>query len=83
MYYNNYYITIVCISSVDNIKALFRRGKAHIGAWDPDQAREDLKRVMELDPTLTGAVKKELKILDDKEKLKNENDKEKLKGMFS
>jgi AH receptor-interacting protein len=48
VYYNNYYITIVCISSVDNIKALFRRGKAHIGAWDPDQAREDLKRVMEL-----------------------------------
>jgi hypothetical protein len=34
-------------------------------------------------PRSSGQTKKELKILDDKEKLKNENDKEKLKGMFS
>ena len=65
------------------MKALFRRGRAHAGAWDPDQAREDFSRVIELDPSLAGAVKKELKILEEKEKLKNESDKKKLKGLFS
>ncbi|CAC5388986.1 AIP [Mytilus coruscus] len=67
----------------DNVKALFRRGRAHVGAWNPEEAREDFNRVVELDSTLSGAVKKEIKILDDKQKLKDENDKQKLKGLFS
>jgi AH receptor-interacting protein len=67
----------------DNVKALFRRGKAHIGAWNPEEAKLDFKRVVELDPTLTNTVKKELKILDDMQKEKDIRDKEKLKGMFA
>ena len=67
----------------DNVKALFRRGKAHVGAWNPDEARLDFKRVMELDSSLTNTVKKELKILDDLQKQKDTGDKEKLKGMFA
>ncbi len=41
----------------DNVKALFRRGKAHIGAWNPSAAKEDLRRVAELDSSLDTTCK--------------------------
>lgn len=74
-----------CLNNLltDNVKALYRRAKAHVGAWNPEEARIDFLRVMELDPTLETAVKKELKSLDEKIKDKNSDDKQKLKGMFS
>lgn len=75
--------TTVLQSDPDNVKALFRRGKAHIGAWNPDNAKADLARVMELDQTLTPTVTKELAVLDQEIKKKNQRDKERLKGMFS
>ena len=67
----------------DNVKALYRRAKAHVGAWNPEEAKTDFGRVIELDPSLTGAVNKELKHLEDLQKQKNLQDKEKLKGLFS
>ena len=62
------------------MKALFRRAKAHVGAWNPQEAREDFTRVMELDKSLAGTVKKELKLLEEMEKEKLKEDKGKLKG---
>lgn len=62
------------------MKALFRRAKANVGAWNPVEARIDFQRVMELDPALTNAVRKELKMLEDLEKQKNEEDKVRLRG---
>lgn len=67
-------------SSTDNVKALFRRAKAHMGAWNPQQAREDLTRVMQLDHSLMAAVQKELKQLEEMERNRDEEDKSKLKG---
>ena len=67
----------------DNVKALYRRARAHVGAWDPVEAKIDYTRVMELDPSLTGAVNKELRALEDLQKEKDLRDKEKLKGLFS
>jgi len=59
---------------------LFRRAKAHVGAWNPQQAREDFTRVMQLDHSLTATVQKELKQLEEMERNQDEEDKSKLKG---
>ncbi|KAK6190226.1 hypothetical protein SNE40_002145 [Patella caerulea] len=66
----------------DNVKALFRRAKAHVGAWDPEEARKDFNRARELDSNLSKAVEKELKSLEEKLKVKEQEEKSKLKGMF-
>ena len=73
----DYYRVIECCTEVlsyepDNIKALYRRGKGHIGAWNPEEAEEDLKRCISLDPSLTPTVMKEIGIL--KEKIKSHED---------
>ncbi|XP_061198185.1 AH receptor-interacting protein-like [Saccostrea echinata] len=67
----------------ENVKALFRRAKAHVGAWNPLEAREDFSKVMTLDPSLSTAVQKELKNLEELQKQKDSEDRNKLKGLFS
>ncbi|XP_005096150.1 AH receptor-interacting protein [Aplysia californica] len=67
----------------DNVKALFRRAKAHAAVWNVKEAQEDFVRVTTLDASLEGAVKKELAKLDQKVKVKDEQEKSRLKGMFS
>lgn len=59
----------------NNVKALFRRAKAHVGVWNPDQAKADFQRAAELDPSLAGAVSKELKKLQEMVRLKDVEDK--------
>ncbi|XP_045464762.1 AH receptor-interacting protein [Harmonia axyridis] len=66
----------------DNVKALYRRGKAHVGAWNPDKAKSDFLKVIELDPSMESTIKKELTELDRLLKLKNSADKEKMKKLF-
>ncbi|XP_015122721.1 AH receptor-interacting protein [Diachasma alloeum] len=65
LFNKEYYAVIEHCSAVlgiepDNVKALYRRGKAHIGAWNEKEALEDLEKVAELDPTLKSAVEKEI-----------------------
>ncbi|XP_055844802.1 AH receptor-interacting protein isoform X2 [Episyrphus balteatus] len=48
-----------------NVKAFFRRGKAHIGAWNVEEAKKDFNKCIELDPSLRGAAAKELKALEE------------------
>ncbi|XP_041379204.1 AH receptor-interacting protein-like [Gigantopelta aegis] len=67
----------------DNIKALYRRAKAHVGAWNIEEARADFDRVLELDPKLSSSVKQEMKHLEDILKEKENQEKKSLKGMFS
>ncbi|XP_031356332.1 AH receptor-interacting protein isoform X2 [Photinus pyralis] len=67
----------------DNVKALFRRAKAHIGAWNPTEARADFERVVKLDHGLAASVKKEIDVLDQLIKSKDGTDKQLFKGMFS
>lgn len=52
--------TTVLKSEPDNVKALYRRGKAYIGTWDEDKASKDLKKVAELDTSLQNVINKEL-----------------------
>ncbi|XP_044737631.1 AH receptor-interacting protein [Chrysoperla carnea] len=74
--------TTVLQSEPDNIKALFRRGRAHVGAWNPEKAKEDFRKVIGLDPTLIPAVQKEMKVLTDTMKLRDEQDKKNLRKLF-
>lgn len=64
----------------DNVKALFRRAKAHVGAWNPKEAKEDFEKIVQLDPLLTNTILKEEKRLKELEKEKSDQDKSLLQG---
>lgn len=65
---------------VDNVKALYRRAKAHVGAWNPKEAREDFERVAQLDPSLAKTVASEVMNLEKLEREKTNQDKLLLQG---
>ena len=64
----------------DNVKALFRRGRAHIEAWNPELARKDFSKALQLDEMLAKAVNTQLHILNQKEVDKNKKDKAAFQG---
>ena len=66
----------------DSVKALYRRAKAYAACWDYSNARKDFKLALEHDASLGGAVRKELRLLDEAEKLKDEEDKVTMKAVF-
>ena len=63
-----------------NIKALYRRAKAHSAVWNVEQARKDFQRVSELDQTLQPMIKQHLIELDHQVKRKTQEDMQLLKG---
>uniref|UniRef100_A0A915IC40 Peptidylprolyl isomerase n=1 Tax=Romanomermis culicivorax TaxID=13658 RepID=A0A915IC40_ROMCU len=65
-----------------NVKALFRRGKAHLGAWNFGSAKKDLEEVLKLDDRLKKAVEKQLEILADREAAQKLIDAQQFKNMF-
>ena len=68
----------------NNVKALFRRGKAYSASWDVEEAKRDLTRAAQLDPSLLNTVDKELKALNKRVKDKDAAERERLKGrMFT
>uniref|UniRef100_A0A6B2E7A8 Putative aryl-hydrocarbon receptor-interacting protein n=1 Tax=Phlebotomus kandelakii TaxID=1109342 RepID=A0A6B2E7A8_9DIPT len=76
------YCTEVLKYDPENVKALFRRAKAHIGAWNLDEAKEDFKQAAELDASLKSTVAKELKHIDELQKTRDVADKERYKNLF-
>lgn len=72
--------TTVLEAEPNNVKALFRRGKAHVGAWNCKEAEEDFHKVSQLDPTLQKLVDKEFQELSKLKKGKDAEDKAKLLG---
>lgn len=66
-----------------NIKALFRRAKAHTAVWNLSEAREDFKKCIECDENMTKTVTKCFQELKVKEIKKNEEDRERFGGMFT
>lgn len=63
-----------------NIKALYRRGRAHSASWDVHGATLDLRRAVELDASLGSAVEKELRTLTQRVKEKDAAERERLRG---
>ncbi|OAD60812.1 Aryl-hydrocarbon-interacting protein-like 1 [Eufriesea mexicana] len=74
--------TTVLKHNPDNVKALYKRGKAYIGAWDEEKAIKDLTRVIELEPTLQNTVEKQLQEFSIAIKKKNQIEKKKLSNLF-
>ncbi|XP_070572091.1 AH receptor-interacting protein-like [Ptychodera flava] len=66
----------------DRVKAYFRRAKAHTALWNLKEAKEDFTEAAHLDPSLSGAIKKQLKSLEEKEKEKTAEEKAQLQGIF-
>ena len=83
----DYYRVIECCTEVlqydqNNLKALYRRGKAHVGAWNPEKAEEDFNRCVELDQNLKTAITKEIASLNEKIRSYDEKSKNNLKKLF-
>lgn len=77
------YILLLIISFSENVKALYRRGKAHVGAWNPDKAEEDFILLKTIDPSMTAVADKELANIKQMRKTKENEDKDALKKLFT
>lgn len=67
---------------LENVKALYRRAKAHAAVWNTDNAKEDFQKCAILDASLTASVNKELKLLADAIRQKDSEDKIKYQNIF-
>ncbi|GFY75749.1 AH receptor-interacting protein [Trichonephila inaurata madagascariensis] len=74
------FTTTILEKDKNNVKALFRRGKAYVGTWDLDLAENDFMKVAELDPSSKAVVQKELKNMSMLQKEKDKEIKTKLYG---
>ena len=67
----------------DCVKAVYRRAKAHVEVWNPEEAREDFEHVAALDPSMAAVCHKEIKAIEELKRIKNEEDKKMLTNLFS
>ena len=83
----NYYRVMECCTEVlkydpDNLKAYYRRGKSHVGAWNTKDAEKDFNMCLKLDPTLKKTINAELASLHERVKIHDEQNKSKFKNLF-
>lgn len=67
----------------DNVKAFYKRAKAHAAVWNEREARADFAKVVELDPSLESSVVKELRLMEEKIRTKDKEEKNRYKGLFN
>ncbi|KAI5625201.1 AH receptor-interacting protein [Silurus asotus] len=67
----------------DNVKAYFKRGKAHAAVWNEVEARADFEKVLALDPSLGPAVAKEIRAMEDRIREKKKEEKGRFKNLFT
>ena len=70
-------------SLLDNVKAYFKRAKAHAAVWNEVEARADFAKVLQLDPSLGPSVAKELRAMDERIRTKEKEEKGRYKSLFS
>lgn len=76
------YFKTISFYAPDNEKALYRRAKAHVGAWNPDQAKDDFKQLKSLNPSMATLIDKELQNIKKLRKEKEHEDKNVMKKLF-
>jgi len=64
----------------DNVKALFRRGKANISVWKMNEAKADLMHLLKVDSSMQILVNQLLMQINESLKKKDEEDRQKLYG---
>lgn len=74
---------LILIFLVDNVKAYFKRGKAHAAVWNEAEARDDFDKVIKLDPSLETSVAKELRAMEDRIREKQKEEKGRYKNLFN
>ncbi|XP_051747101.1 AH receptor-interacting protein [Ctenopharyngodon idella] len=67
----------------DNVKAYFKRGKAHAAVWNEVEARADFAKVIALDPSLETSVAKELRSMEERIREKQKEEKGRYKNLFN
>ncbi|XP_046900451.1 AH receptor-interacting protein [Hypomesus transpacificus] len=67
----------------NNVKAYFKRAKAHAAVWNEAEARADFAKVLQLDPSLGPSVAKELRAMDERIRTKEKEEKGRYKSLFS
>lgn len=81
------YISIILMyyvsSPTDNVKAFYKRAKAHAAVWNEAEARADFAKVLQLDPSLETSVAKELRAMEEKIRSKDKEEKGRYKGLFN
>lgn len=63
-----------------NVKAIFRRAKAHVGVWNINEAKQDFEKCREIDPTMEKDVQAQLNYLDQIVSKREKEEREKFKG---
>ncbi|KAG9485919.1 aryl-hydrocarbon-interacting protein-like 1 [Eleutherodactylus coqui] len=64
------------------VKAYFLRAKANSEVWNEAEAKKDFEKVVDLDPTMSRQVKKEIRMLETRMQDKEEEEKLKYKNLF-
>ncbi|KAJ7519882.1 hypothetical protein O6H91_20G059300 [Diphasiastrum complanatum] len=72
---------VVLAEEENNVKALFRRGKARVALGQTEEAKEDFKKVRRLSPE-DKTVVRELRLVAEQDKQLYEKQKELYKGLF-
>ncbi|XP_005741151.1 AH receptor-interacting protein [Pundamilia nyererei] len=67
----------------NNVKALYKRAKAHAAVWNETEARADFAKLLELDPSLGPSVAKELKTMEERIRSKQKEEKGRYKDLFN
>lgn len=67
----------------ENIKALFRRAKAHAGVWNLNDARKDFKKCLEYDRNMAKSIAKCFQELKVREMIKEREERERYGRMFA
>ncbi|XP_062386708.1 AH receptor-interacting protein [Sardina pilchardus] len=85
---NQYYEVLDHCSSLlskyeNNVKAYFKRGKAHAAVWNEKEARADFAKVVELDPSLAPSVARELRAMEERIREKEKEEKGRYKNLFA
>lgn len=76
-------MTLLPLIPTDNMKAYFKRAKAHAAVWNEIEARADFAKVVELDPSLGPSVAKELRAMEERIRSKEKEEKGRYKSLFS
>lgn len=76
-------VTRILVIFADNVKAYFKRAKAHAAVWNAAEAQADFAKVLQLDPSLGPVVSRELRNLETRLRQKDDEDKIRFKGIFS
>ena len=68
------------VTSQENVKAYFKRGKAYAFVLDEKECRRDFERALKIDPSVKAAVDRELKDLEKRQKERDAELSKHLKG---